>query len=301
MQFRRRVAAVVAGTACAAGLSAVPHALGGSRVELLQCLDNIPTLVGTRGPDVLTGTVGDDVIVGLGGDDVILGSWGDDVICGGDGDDRITGGVGLFEGDVISGDEGDDHIAVGSSGSVLVYAFAPRPVKVDLKAGTATGWGRDTLVGIRNVVGTEFGDLLQGSDEYDCFDGLGGDDVVLSLDGDDCLYGGNGDDTLDGGPGLDLLSFRYSASPVRINLARRTATGEGTDVVAAVEEVIGSSFGDVLTGDAGANSFRGEGGADRLAGGAGVDRLDGGSGRDRVDGGVGRDHCLNAEQRLRCP
>jgi Ca2+-binding RTX toxin-like protein len=301
MQFRPRVAAVVAGTACAAGLFAVPHALGGSRVELLQCLDHIPTLVGTRGPDVLTGTVGDDVIAGLGGDDVLLGSWGHDVICGGDGDDRITGGVGLFESDVISGDEGDDHIAVGGSPSVLVYAFAPGPVRVDLKAGTATGWGRDTLVAISNVVGSDFADLLQGSDEYDCFDGLGGDDVILSLGGDDCLYGGNGDDSLDGGPGLDLLSYRYSTAPVRVNLARGTATGEGTDRVAAVEEVVGSSFGDVLTGDGGTNSFRGEGGADRLAGGAGTDRLDGGSGRDRVDGGIGRDNCLNAERRLRCP
>jgi Ca2+-binding RTX toxin-like protein len=105
---------------------------------------------------------------------------------------------------------------------VLVYAFAPGPVSVDLKARTATGWGRDKLVGISSVV-------------------------------------------------------------------------------AAVEEVIGSSFGDVFTGDAETNVFRGEGGADRLAGGAGTDRLDGGSGGDRVDGGVGRDYCLNAEQRLRCP
>jgi Ca2+-binding RTX toxin-like protein len=301
MQFRPRVAAVVAGTACAAGLIAVPHALGGSRVELLQCLDQIPTIVGTRGPDVLTGTVGDDVIVGLGGDDVILGTWGHDVICGGDGDDRITGGVGLFESDLISGDEGDDHIVVGGSASVLVYAFAPGPVTVDLEAGKAKGWGTDTLVGIHSVVGTEFADVLRGSNEFNCFDGLAGDDVIAGLDGDDCLYGGHGDDSLDGGPGLDLLSFRYAGGPVRVNLARGTAAGEGDDRVAAVEEVIGSSFGDVLTGDAGTNSFRGEGGADRIAGGAGTDRLDGGSGRDRVDGGVGRDQCLNAEQRLRCP
>jgi Ca2+-binding RTX toxin-like protein len=106
--------------------------------------------------------------------------------------------------------------------------------------------------------------------------------------------------------GLRGRAFRPFARARRFKA--RTATGWGRDklvgissVVAAVEEVIGSSFGDVLTGDAGTNVFRGEGGADRLAGGAGTDRLDGGSGGDRVDRGVGRDYCLNAEQRLRCP
>lgn len=290
---------MLAAAACAVAF--VPHALGHAQPQLLQCLGQIPTIVGTSGPDVLTGTVHDDVIAGHGGDDVILGSWGDDVICGGDGNDRITGGVGLFESDVVSGDDGDDHIVVGGSGSVLVYALAPGPVNVDLEAGTATGWGTDTLVGITSVVGTEFADVLRGSNGFNCFDGLAGDDVLAALGGDDCVYGGTGDDSVDGGPGLDLLSFRYSGAPVRVNLARGTARGEGSDSVAGVEEVIGSSFGDVLTGDGGTNFLRGEGGMDRLAGGAGTDRLDGGSGHDRVDGGVGRDHCLNAEQRLRCP
>jgi serralysin len=301
MQFRPRCAALLAGAAGVVGLTLVPHALGGAQMELLQCLDEIPTLVGTRGDDVLTGTIGDDVIAGFGGNDVIHGSWGNDVICGGDGDDRITGGVGWFDLDFVSGDAGDDHVVAGGTFTVLVYAFAPGPVRVDLETGVGSGWGNDTLVGVHSVVGTEFDDVIRGSPEFNCLDGLAGDDAVFGLAGDDCLDGGTGDDTLDGGPGIDLLSFRYSGDPVRVNLARGTAAGEGSDRLAGVEEVVGSSFGDALTGDAGPNVFRGEGGADRLAGGAGMDRLDGGSGRDRVDGGVGRDQCVNAEQRLRCP
>ena len=148
MQFRLRIAAVLAGTAGVVGLMLVPHALGGRQVELLQCLDEIPTLVGTSGNDVLTGTVGDDVIAGFGGDDVILGSWGNDVICGGDGDDRITAGLGLFEVNLVSGDAGDDEIVAGGTSTVVVYAFAPGSVKVDVAAGTATGWGDDTLDGV---------------------------------------------------------------------------------------------------------------------------------------------------------
>jgi Ca2+-binding RTX toxin-like protein len=301
MQFRLRIAAVLAGTAGVVGLMLVPHALGGRQVELLQCLDEIPTLVGTSGSDVLTGTVGDDVIAGFGGDDVILGSWGNDVICGGDGDDRITAGLGLFEVNLVSGDGGHDEIVAGGTSTVVVYAFAPGSVKIDLEAGTATGWGDDTLDGVESVVGSQFDDVLLGSTGFNCLDGMGGDDVIIALDGDDCLYGGTGNDTVDGGAGADVMSFRYAGDPVRVNLVRGTATGEGSDRIVGVEDVIGSSFADVLTGDAGMNVLGGEGGADRLAGGPGVDRLDGGSGRDRVDGGIGRDQCLNAEQRQRCP
>jgi Ca2+-binding RTX toxin-like protein len=287
--------------AAAVGLFAVPHAGGGEQVELLQCLEAIPTIVGTPGDDVLAGTNRADVIAGRGGDDVITASWGDDIVCGGDGDDRISAGTGLFETDLVSGDAGSDVISTGSSFTVVLYAFAPRPVRVDLEEGVATGWGADTLIGVQRVAGTEFDDVLRGRSQFDCLDGLEGDDVLEAGPGADCLYGGTGNDTLDGGEGADLLSFRYSARPVRANLATGVASGEGVDRLAGVEDVVGSSFADVLTGDAGANVLTGEGGTDRLAGGAGADRLDGGPGRDRIDGGIGRDRCLNAEWRVHCP
>jgi Ca2+-binding RTX toxin-like protein len=282
-------------------LAATPQAAADGKIELLQCLDAIPTLVGTRGDDVLAGTTGDDVIAGLGGNDVIAGAWGNDVICGGDGADRIETGIGLFESDLVSGDGGDDLIVAGPIATAVVYAFAPGPVHVDLESGTATGWGKDTLVGVHNVVGTEFGDVLRGDGGFNCLDGLGGDDVLLALAGDDCLYGGTGKDTVDGGVGSDVLSFLYAGNRVVVNLAAGTSRGEGADRLQGVERVVGSSFRDVLTGDAGANELTGAGGADRIAGGPGTDRLDGGGGRDRVDGGVGRDRCLNAEKRSRCP
>jgi Ca2+-binding RTX toxin-like protein len=78
------------------------------------------------------GTSRNDVITGTAGDDVIVGREGDDLICGGDGNDKITAGVGLFESDAISGDSGDDLIAVRSTESLVVYAFAPVAVTIDL-------------------------------------------------------------------------------------------------------------------------------------------------------------------------
>jgi Ca2+-binding RTX toxin-like protein len=301
MQAGLRLVAIVLGTGCGAGLAAVPNAVGGGQAELLQCLERIPTVVGTPADDVLPGTYRDDVIVGLGGDDVIMGREGHDVICGGDGNDRIAGGIEFLESDLLSGDAGDDVVVAGPTATVVVYAFAPGAVRVDLGAGTATGWGTDTLVGVHNVVGSRFDDMIRGGEDFNCLDGDAGNDVLLGLDGDDCLYGSTGSDTLDGGPGIDTTAFQHVRKPMTVNLAAGFARGEGLDQVASIEEVIGTGLPDVLTGDARSNELEGGGGGDRLAGGPGTDRLDGGAGRDRVDGGVGRDRCVNAERRSRCP
>lgn len=302
MHFRLGLLAVLFVAMCGIGaLVAVPRAVGGGQAELLQCLERIPTVVGTPGDDVLNGTVGDDVIAGLGGNDVIAGFEGHDFICGGDGDDRIAGGIGFVESDVISGDAGDDLIVAGPTATIVVYAFAPGPVKVDLAQGTAKGWGADTLVGVHNVMGSRFDDVIRGADAYNCLDGDAGNDTLLGLGGEDCLYGGAGNDALDGGLGNDVIAFQHVRNPMTVNLAAGFSRGEGVDRVVAIERVVGTSLRDVLTGDAGPNELTGGGGADRIAGGPGTDRLDGGSGRDRVDGGVGRDRCLNAERRLRCP
>ena len=284
-----------------AALVAVGRAGALDRPQLVQCLERIPTVLGSPGDDVLTGTVGDDVIVGLGGNDFIAGRDGHDVICGGDGSDRIVGGPGLFESDVISGDAGDDVVVAGSTASVAVYAYSPTAIMVDLELGTAAGWGADTLVGVHNIVGSDFDDVIRGAAGFNCLHGRAGNDTLLALDGDDCLYGGPGNDALDGGLGSDVLEFQHVRNPMVVNLAAGFARGEGFDRVAAVERVVGTSLPDVLTGDVEANELTGGGGADRLAGGPGADRLDGGVGRDRVDGGIGLDRCLNAERRSRCP
>ena len=298
MQFRRVSAVVFLAAACGIG---APHAGGGRKAELLQCFERIPTAIGTPGDDVLVGTYNDDVIVGLGGNDVIRGREGHDLLCGGDGNDRIAGGIEMLESDVISGDAGDDVLIAGPTGSVVVYADAPRAVDVDLRAGKATGWGADTLIGVHNVIGSRFDDELRGSEVYNCLHGEAGDDTLVALDGEDCLYGGPGRDALDGGAGSDLIAFEHVRAPMIVNLTAGFTRGEGADRLASIEHVVGTALRDTITGDESPNELAGGGGADRLAGGAGGDRLDGGAGRDRVDGGIGRDRCVNAERRSRCP
>ncbi len=228
------------------------------------CFGQEATIVGTSGDDVIDGTEGPDVIAGLGGDDVIHGLGGDDVICGGSGDDLIDGGPG-------------DDLLDGSFGTDLAsYETAPGPVTVDMAAGTATGAaGSDTLVAMNGAVGGPDADTLIGSANADELSGGPGDDLLVES---------AGTNVLDGGPGTDTVTYAASAHAVDVDLAAGTTTGDKTegpnDQLDGIENVVGSSFGDTITGDGGPN---------HLAGGAGNDLLMPGGGDDEVDGGPGSD------------
>jgi Ca2+-binding RTX toxin-like protein len=56
--------------------------------------------------------------------------------------------------------------------------------------------------------------------------------------------------------------------------------GAGNDTLTGIENLVGSGFDDILTGDAGANVLSAGAGADSLDGGAGADTLNGGAGAD---------------------
>jgi probable HAF family extracellular repeat protein len=60
----------------------------------LKCQGRLPTVIGTKGNNVLKGTKGRDVIQGGGGNDIIYGGGGNDIVCGGPGNDKLYGGAG---------------------------------------------------------------------------------------------------------------------------------------------------------------------------------------------------------------
>ncbi len=122
--------------------------------------------------------------------------------------------------------------------------------------------------------------------------------------GRDRLAGQAGNDRLRGGPGADTADFSsfFSANlrvGVIVDLARGQAAGDGSDSLTAIENVVGSSFDDRISGARSPNTLAGSAGNDVLVGRGGADRLDGGPGRDvlyawdgRADtlvGGSGRD------------
>jgi len=146
-------------------------------------LFGVGSVVGSRFGDLIIGTEGGNQLEGEDGDDALLGLGGDDLLVGGAGDDGLEGGEG-------SGDAAGFRTARGS-------------VDVDLTAGTASGQGADTVVGVEDVTGSAFGDLLYGDAAANDLIGWDGDDQIAGLAGDDFLLGERGNDALDGGDGTD--------------------------------------------------------------------------------------------------
>ena len=137
--------------------------------------------------------------------------------------------------------------------------------------------------------------------------GDGGDKVTGGSSGDK-LYGGAGDDVLDGGFGSDLLdgndgrdSVTYASrtAPLNVNLGTFWGgdgqSGEWDFISSSVEDVVGGSGDDSITGTSAPNTFVGGAGNDTLDGREGNDVLEGGAGTDRLDAGSGDDTLLSRD------
>jgi hypothetical protein len=143
---------------------------------------------------------------------------------------------------------------------------------------------------VTNVIeGTPLDDVLAGGNAAERFAGLGGKD------------------TIDGGGGVDTVDFRDKTAAVALTLhgaAAATAKvgGNAEDTIRNVENVLGGSGADRLTGDGHNNTLNGEAGSDVLdLSAGGNDTAQGGAGNDiihlgasltaadHIDGGTGRD------------
>ena len=268
------------------------------------------SIFGTKNGDVLAGTDAEDAIYGLAGDDSLDGGTGDDLLDGGLGNDVLNGGSDRSVTTGGGGKYGPTTQVVSGGVDTASYTSAVGAVVVNLKLGKATGGaGNDTLVNIDNLIGSQYNDMLTGDVRANTLSGGDGSDTLYGGDGNDNLYGGtgndalygdNGNDTLDGGLGNDVLvggsdgyyvssgkgggtltfqsggvdtaSYATAASAVVVNLKLGKATGgAGNDTLLNIDNLIGSQYDDVLTGDTSVNT---------LSGGAGNDRLSGGDGND---------------------
>ncbi len=114
--------------------------------------------------------------------------------------------------------------------------------------------------------------LFLDASNIDRVSGGGGNDVIYGGSGDDWINGGAGSDTIFGGAGSDTVSYFGSSAAVSINLNTRSYSGgdAASDVLYSIENVVGSTGNDAITGDANDNTIEGGLGNDALDGGAGT-------------------------------
>lgn len=235
-------------------------------------------VLGTDFVDVLTGGPGDQFLAGGQGDNILSGGPGDDDLSGGPDTDVFHGGPGV---DLVTFDTDIEDVTVTVDG----VANDGKPgdhdnVETDVE-GVRGGRGDDLLIGNQRA------NLLIGSEGDDVLKGLGGNDRLEEF--------GPGSDVFVGGPGRDTAVESQSFGQVLSldGVANDRVAGHpelGVDNIHAdVENVIGGSGNDRITGDAAANRLEGGGGDDRLVGAGGNDVLVPGVGSDTVTGGPGVD------------
>lgn len=244
--------------------------------------DDNDELWGSEAGDLFEAGDGNDVLRALAGDDTLNGEGGDDQLFGGLGDDLLFGG------------DGND---------TAVYSAATALVEVYLNAELSRGaLGRDRLVDVENVVGSDYNDRLIGNVGVNTLYGGDGDDILKGKGGNDTFFGGAGNDTIRGDSGADKF-YGSVGNDVLLGLAGDDLLNgeDGDDFLYGGRDddtLIGADGNDVLrgnrgndfiSGDAGTDDIRGGGGNDTLNGGAGNDYILGGNGADRLSGGAGND------------
>lgn len=231
----------------------------------------IENITGAGLADTLTGDAGANVLTGGGGNDNLTGNDGDDTLDGGSGVDSLDGGIGN---DILMGGGSGDTLTGGSGSDTASYATSPSAVTINLGTGSISGGDAqgDTYSSIENLTGSATVDSLTGDANANVLDGGGGNDTLI---------GGAGADTLIGGSGTDVASYSGASAAVVVSLASGGTAGDANgDTYNGVENVLGTSHDDQITGDAAANSLDGGSGNDMLIGGAGADSLTGGNGTD---------------------
>ena len=286
------------------------------------------TLSGGHGDDMIFGGIGDDTLHGGAGDDLLSGGRDSDSSYGGPGSDMIYATVandtGRVDDRVIDGWTGTGNIgATADLDESVEDAMGNDPRAVDtvsfekVERGVHTGddgvftlsevdaadtpftlandpvegvAGAGNAVNIENIIGSAFNDSLRGNNEAN---------VIEGGDGADYLDGGTSGESDEPAVSLlrnmgDTVSYENSDRDVAIDLEDDIAIGGHAqgDTIRNFENVIGSAYGDELTGsDDGADNDPQDGleGRNRIWGMDGEDEIDGGTGTDFIEGGAGAD------------
>ncbi|MFN3076330.1 MAG: beta strand repeat-containing protein [Alphaproteobacteria bacterium] len=265
----------VTGTFDGSGL--VSHVTGGATLsEALTGGGSNDTITGGSGNDALSGGAGNDVLKGGAGDDTLYysadGTWGSGWVAynagspGWAGSGQTQSIYGLNQSrDLFDGGSGyNTLIMTGGNDALFLEDSYNNPVSdahIKNVQRIVAGDGNDVvdLTSTRyslasvTIEGGGGKDLLWGSSGNDTLAGGTGNDTLDGGAGDDVLRGDAGNDTLEGGAGINTASFAGGGA-VRVDLAAGTATGQGSDRLYHIQNVIGSSNDDTIIGATGGNA-----------------------------------------------
>jgi len=208
----------------------------------------------------------------------LIGSAYDDILKGDDGANILIGGAGA---DDMDGGNGNDTVSYANALAIGVIAsltlagdFTVGPAVV--QAGDALG---DTFNNsIENLTGSSFADTLIGNSSANTLSGGNGDDILEGMAGGDSLIGGAGNNT---------ASYQHAIGGVVASLDSSFAPWQNStpshaqfDSYSNIQNLIGSTYADVLIGNNTDN---------RIDGGSGDDTIYANHGHDSAYGGDSND------------
>ena len=250
----------------------------GAATSVTGGVTNIANATTGGGNDTLTGNGLNNQFTGGAGNDTYV--FDTDTQLGSDGITETGGGVDTLD---FSG-----TTTLGVTVDLATGVF--QTVNANLKLALHSG------VTIKNAIGTSQADRFTGNSLNNQFTGGAGDDVyVFDMDtqlGSDGITDTTGVDTLDFSGTATLGATLTLATGVfqTVNANLKLALHSGV----TIENVIGTSQADTITGNTLNNVLVGGAGNDILSGGAGADILIGGTGADTLTGGTGEDLLLGA-------
>lgn len=254
-------------------------------------------LVGGAAVDLMFGRGGDDTLTGGTGADTLNGGAGKDTFVVGASSDldaleSIYGGSNAGGVDTLRLDAAGNYTAAQLDGTLnrvevvslnqnaatwnLTFADAAYTnsdangdgvadgtltvsAAVYLGSGITLVGGATTSTNELVVIGTNLrgNDSLTGGAGADVIEGGGGTDSINGGDGNDTLSGGADNDTINGGNGIDTVNYSVASGPMQVNLFTGIATGEGTDTLSFIENVMTGSGNDEITGSDADNQMQG--------------------------------------------
>lgn len=260
----------------------------------------IENAVGGSGSDMILGNLVANDLKGGAGDDTLIGNAGDDVLDGGTGVDTASysGQISNYALKFLA--DGsleilDLRVGAADGRDVLwnmeYLQFTDQKVSVQSLVEPITPTTSPPLTVDTNLAGDAYANTLMGTDGANVIDGKGGADKLYGAGGNDTLIGGSGADWLDGGSGVDTASYQTATAAVTSDLSgRMNSRGDAKgDTYVSVENLTGSAFADILSGNDESNLVSGGGGDDVIYGRGGADTLNGEEGADQLFGGAGAD------------